>query len=141
MVGDHLCLLLDRVGSQDGKGRHPCPITLPASQTIDHLAPGHSQKPPLRPVRYSAATPVLYRSRESVLQGVLRQLEVTKAGDEGGKTPPPVVAHHPVKRGAGKDGLAHPKTTMGRTSMVPYFAPGICAAHFSASSRSAQSSR
>ena len=80
-------------------------------------------------------------SCESLLQGILGQLEVTKAGDEGGKAPPPILAHHPVKRDAGTGDSVHPKTTMGRTLMVPYFAPGICAAHFSASSRSAQSSR
>ena len=91
---------------------------------------------------------MLQRGDDRVLHGILGGVDVAREADEGGQNPATLTPNgfrqrQVVERGfAAQAGQpAWEKSITGRTSTLPYQAPGIWAAHFRASSRSAQSSR
>ena len=103
-------------------------------EAVDRTPPRDGQDPAARVLRRAVARPGLQRGLEGCRQRLLGQVEIAELGGECGKTPPPVIGHEPRERGPD-----HSKTTSGRTSMAPIFAPGMSATQRIASSRSAQS--
>src|SRR5690606_2587329 len=96
-------------------------------------------------MRHTADRPALQGLNQCILKRVLRQREISKPADERTQHPPMFLAERDLDVGGGHSacgasGGRCAKVITGLTSTEPYFAPGIFAAHASASSRSAHSS-
>lgn len=105
-------------------------------QSVQGLVSSDSGEPRRRVVGDPAPPPLFYGHEQGVLESVFGDVQVAGEADEGGTD---LATLNPQRL---VEGYSFPlKSMQGRTSTEPCHAPGIWAAHFSASSRSAASSR
>ena len=109
-----------------------------APQAVEGLVASNGGQPGTRLVGNAVTSPRVGGGDDRIVQRVLRPVDVTRQTNEGGQNLATLDANDLVER---IDQLCSPKSMTGRTSTLPYQAPGICAAQLMASSRSLQSSR
>ena len=109
-----------------------------APQAVEGLVASDGGQPRARLVGNAVATPRVGGDDDRIVQRVLGPVDVTCQTNEGGQNLATLDSNDLVER---IDQLCSPKSMTGRTSTLPYHAPGICAAQLIASSRSLQSSR
>ena len=124
-VGQHLECLGFLVGS----------ACLPP-EAVESFVSSHRRQPRRRVVRGARSVPLLEGDDDCVLEGVFGQTEVVGQPDEGGQYPATLDPDDLVDRHSPSD-----HSMIGRTSTLPCQAPGIWAAHWTASSRSAHLSK
>ena len=116
---------------------HRCFAAAPAPHAINDLALGHRHQPGFRTCRNSLARPVGQRRGEGLGQGILGSHHIARLLGQIGYQPAVVAPRNFLRRILCKLAAIHPCIAMtGRTSTVPYWAPGHFAAQPSAASRS-----
>jgi hypothetical protein len=105
-----------------------------AAQPVDRTIPRRRDDPGERARRDAVPWPPLERGGERVLDGVLGEIEVPERADQDRDGAAPLLAE-------GGLGAQAPRSTIGRTSIVPSRADGIFAANSRASSSEAASIR
>ena len=117
-------------------GDDQCRPTLP--QAVERLVASNGGQPGTRLVGNAVTSPRVGGGDDRIVQRVFRPVDVTSQTNEGGQNLTTLDSNDLVER---IDQLCSPKSMTGRSSTLPYQAPGICAAQLIASSRSLQSSR
>ena len=118
-------------------GLFRCPPGFTAN-SIEFLVASDGRQPCTRLVGKAISSPNIGGHDDRIVKGVLGPVDITGQANEGGQHLATLDANDLV------EWIDQPISLMsmtGRTSTLPYHAPGICAAHLSASSRSLQSSR
>jgi hypothetical protein len=109
-----------------------------APEPVDRTVPGDRDEPAGGVLGGAVARPALECDGDGVLKGGLGEVDVAEDADQGCEDAPVLLAEEAGERdpgtSVGRDYASTPTGMTGRTSIDPYFAPGILAAQASASS-------
>ncbi len=107
-----------------------CPEQLIAADSVDRLVAACADQPGARIVRRALGRPLFDGRREGVLLRLLGQIEIAEQADQGCENPTRLSAKYFFNHLADRisahriGGLVRLSGQMGRTSMLPYLAPG-----------------
>ncbi len=133
-VGERRRLIAEQI---HGRGLLAQPLRF-SPQAVEGAVAGDHGQPGARVVGDTVTRPALEGDDGCVLHGVLGEVETAERPGQGGEDPPPLDPDRlgePVRRAVQR----YPNSSTGRTSTEPRHAPGIWAAQWIASSRSAHS--